>query len=273
LSAASAPGASSQRLRTVFCTRGGLFGALVLRQLRSCERLEVCAIVRSTRVLRPGEGWLRGVLALVSRCGLGYSLYLWCATSLTDLLCRLAPGGAVPARTRDVPVHVTADINDASGLEFLRGCAPQLLVSAFFDQRLHLAALAIPAYGCVNVHPSLLPFFGGVDPVMRARTARAALGVTVHWMTPGLDEGPILAQQPVPVPAAASVLGATAALFRAGADLLVRSLDRIAARDPGVPQGVGSYQGWPTRSDVRALRAMGTALVRAADLRAAAGAG
>jgi methionyl-tRNA formyltransferase len=267
-SAAAGPAAPPLRLRTVFCTRGGLFGALVLRRLRACERIEICAIVRSTRILQPRYGWLRGALALIRRCGLAYALYLWCVTTLADVLCRAVPESAVPARTGAIPVHVTADINGGAGLTFLTGCAPQLLVSAFFDQRLTAAALSIPARGCVNIHPSLLPEFRGVDPVLRARVSgAAALGVTVHWMSPALDDGPVLAQRPVEVPPEASIFAATAALFRAGAELLVEGVERIGGRDPGAPQrGVGSYQGWPTRADVRALHAKGGVLIRAADL-------
>ena len=58
---------SEARLRTVFCTCGGLFGALVLRRLRACDRLEICAVVRSTRVLDPKFGFLRGAAAQVRR--------------------------------------------------------------------------------------------------------------------------------------------------------------------------------------------------------------
>lgn len=167
-------------------------------------------------------------------------------------------------RCRRVPVLRTRDLNSPEGLGFLARCAPDLLVSAFFDQRLGAAALAMPTRGCVNIHPSLLPDFRGVDPVLQARLARAdSLGVTLHWMTPRLDEGAILAQQALSLPARASVLEATAALFTAGAELLAASLERIARRDPGVPQrSAGSYQSWPARAEVRALRALGIPLIR-----------
>jgi methionyl-tRNA formyltransferase len=74
------------RLRTVFCTCGGLFGALVLRRLRASDRLEICGIIRSVRVLDPRFGFLRGALAQIRRSGVAYALYLWCTTTLTDWL-------------------------------------------------------------------------------------------------------------------------------------------------------------------------------------------
>jgi phosphoribosylglycinamide formyltransferase-1 len=52
----------------------------------------------------------------------------------------------------------------------------------------------------VNIHPSLLPAFPGLDTHARALAAGVALhGCTVHLVTAGVDEGPILAQAAVPV--------------------------------------------------------------------------
>lgn len=52
----------------------------------------------------------------------------------------------------------------------------------------------------VNIHPSLLPAFPGVDTHARALAAGVRLhGCTVHLVTPGVDEGPIIAQAAVPV--------------------------------------------------------------------------
>jgi phosphoribosylglycinamide formyltransferase-1 len=52
----------------------------------------------------------------------------------------------------------------------------------------------------VNIHPSLLPSFRGLDTHARALAAGVKLhGCTVHLVRPGVDEGPILAQAAVPV--------------------------------------------------------------------------
>jgi phosphoribosylglycinamide formyltransferase-1 len=52
----------------------------------------------------------------------------------------------------------------------------------------------------VNIHPSLLPAFKGLDTHARALAAGVRLhGCTVHLVRPGVDEGPILAQAAVPV--------------------------------------------------------------------------
>ena len=55
----------------------------------------------------------------------------------------------------------------------------------------------------VNIHPSLLPSFPGLDTHARALAGGVRLhGCTVHLVSPGVDEGPILAQAAVPVLAA-----------------------------------------------------------------------
>jgi len=52
----------------------------------------------------------------------------------------------------------------------------------------------------LNIHPSLLPAFPGLDTHRRALAAGVKLhGATVHFVTPALDDGPIVAQAAVPV--------------------------------------------------------------------------
>jgi len=257
-------------LRTVLCTSGGLYGALVLRRLRACDQLDICAVVRSTRTLDPRAGFLRGALTHVRRSGLAYALYLWCATTLADRLCAFAGIEAVPMRSTPpgLPVYATRDVNDADGLRFLTARAPDLLVSAFFNQRLHSAALALPRRGCLNIHPSLLPAARGVDPVFQALLhGSSSLGVTVHFMSPELDSGSIVAQLAFDRRATSSVFATTALLFHEGAELLAASIALIAHGATGTEQiGTGSYQSWPTRTEVRAFRARGGALVNFGDL-------
>lgn len=272
---ASTAGAD-RRLRVVLCTRGGWFGQLVLARLRACERIELCGIVRSSRVYHRDYGFIRGALAYLRRSGLAYSLYLLCATDIAEAVLAMARArravrvGATDSSAAGrpgIPVHTTRDLNDPRGLRFLEDCAPDLLVSAFFDQPLREEALAVAARGSVNIHPSLLPSFRGVDPVLQARLQRAArIGVTVHYMTPVLDGGNILAQDTIE--GRESIFVTTALLFDRGAELLVAALDRIDRRDPGAAQPPGgSYESWPTPGEIRALRSGGDRLIRLADLR------
>jgi len=257
------------RLRTVFCTCGGLYGALVLARLRACAHLEICGIVRSSRVLNPRFGFLQGAIAQIRRSGLRYALYLWCTTTLADGLCALSGLGNRTRRGVAAPRRLTTrDLNDPEGRAFLAECAPDLLISSFFNQRFRAETLAIPTLACLNIHPSLLPDAKGVDPVFQSLLyGGPPLGVTVHFMNTEFDAGRILAQQEVVPRHGASVFELTALLYRDGAELLASTVDRLLAGDTGAAQsGPGSYQSWPTAAETAALRRQGGALLRFMDL-------
>ena len=157
---------TEQPLRIVLCTRGGLHGALVLDHLLASPRAKVVGIVLSSRVLKPGDGFLRGAVDFARRCGLAYTLYLWCATSLADRLLCHAPIAPVArqAKRQGIRMLVTRRVNDAAGTRFVAEAVPDLLVSAFFNQRIDEVVTELPRYGAVNIHPSPLPDFRGVDP-------------------------------------------------------------------------------------------------------------
>ena len=258
-------------IRVVLCTSGGVFGALVLRELLADRRVEVVGVVRSTRVLTPGGGWIRDVLALWRRSGLRYLAYLACATSGAELAGRWIglPPVARVARTRRIPLLATPDVNRPAAVDFLAALRSDVLVSAFFNQRIGAAVCAMPAAGAINVHPSLLPEFKGVDPVFFARLRGArALGVTVHRVTPEFDAGAVLAQTEVAIAPDASVLAATAELFARGAKALCDCLPAVLSGDPGRPQPPGgSYDSWPDPAQVLRLRRSGHRLVALADWR------
>ncbi|OYU97824.1 MAG: phosphoribosylglycinamide formyltransferase [Burkholderiales bacterium PBB5] len=78
--------------------------------------------------------------------------------------------------------------------------APDLVVLAGFMRILTDGFVAHYAGRLLNVHPSLLPAFAGLHTHRRAIEAGCKLaGATVHFVTPTLDHGPIVAQAAVPV--------------------------------------------------------------------------
>lgn len=249
------------RLRTVLCTHGGLPGALVLERLLRCEHVHVTGVVRSSRVLKPRYGLLRGAWAQWRLSGARYTLYLWASTTLADRMLDWQSTGSVArqAAARCIPMLTTRDINAPEGIDFLRSAAPDIVVTAFFNQRLGLQALGIARVASVNLHPSLLPHERGVDPVFYARLRRQTrLGATVHHLAPELDSGSILSQAEVALDPDLDVMRSTAALYARGAELLIDVLPAIAAGDPGQRQSPGGrYDSWPTRAQVRAFRRAG----------------
>jgi phosphoribosylglycinamide formyltransferase 1 len=82
----------------------------------------------------------------------------------------------------------------------LRDSGIELVCLAGYLRRLTPFLVRAWAGRMLNVHPSLLPAFPGLDTHARALAAGVKLhGCTVHLVTEGVDEGPILAQAAVPV--------------------------------------------------------------------------
>lgn len=82
----------------------------------------------------------------------------------------------------------------------LRGAAPQAMVVAAYGLILPPWVLALPAGGCINIHGSLLPRWRGAAPIQRAIEAGdAQTGITIMRMDAGLDTGPMLLDQALPI--------------------------------------------------------------------------
>lgn len=260
---------SAQPINVVFCTRGGIHGALVLARLLSSPRIRLCGVVYSSRVAGPNDGFFAGVARLLRQSGLSYLLYLWCSTSLAEWLMRFSPLQPVQvlAAKNRIPIRTTPRINDESSRQFIAGLRPDLLVSAFFNQHIGDATAAIPTAGAVNIHPSVLPGFKGVDPVFFAALCDGETGVTVHRITRELDGGNILQQEAIAAHPHDSVFRTTARLYDRGGELLVAMLDDIAGGMTGTQQtAAGRYDSWPTPAEVGELKSKRKPLVTLRDL-------
>ncbi|MFC2008374.1 methionyl-tRNA formyltransferase [Chloroflexota bacterium] len=103
------------------------------------------------------------------------------------------------AQTWNLPV-VQLDRLDKGAVAQLAGFAPDVIVVAAFGQKLPQPVLDLPSYGCINIHPSLLPRFRGASPVAAAVLAGDEFtGVSIMLMDRGLDTGPILTRAQIAV--------------------------------------------------------------------------
>ncbi len=90
---------------------------------------------------------------------------------------------------------------DGAVVDALRRLQPDLIAAACFPRRLPLEVLELARLGALNVHPSLLPARRGPDPLFWTfRDGDESGGVTIHLMDAGLDTGPIVKQQQLPIP-------------------------------------------------------------------------
>lgn len=115
--------------------------------------------------------------------------------------------GLAIARNRGVATVVVEHRGFAARAEFDAALAaaidrfePGLVVLAGFMRILTPAFVARYAGRMLNIHPSLLPAFAGLDTHRRALEAGVKIhGCTVHFVTADLDHGPIVAQAAVAV--------------------------------------------------------------------------
>ena len=89
---------------------------------------------------------------------------------------------------------------DAELAKVIDGFAPDLVVLAGFMRILTAGFVRHFEGRLMNIHPSLLPSFAGLHTHRRAIDEGCKVaGATVHFVTPELDHGPIVAQAVVPV--------------------------------------------------------------------------
>jgi len=102
-------------------------------------------------------------------------------------------------------------------------------VVAAYGLILPRAILTAPRLGCLNVHASLLPRWRGAAPIQRALlVGDSETGITIMQMEEGLDTGPILLQQAVPITPGTTAADLSGELAALGARLIVAALDGVA---------------------------------------------
>ncbi|ALA84039.1 methionyl-tRNA formyltransferase [Stenotrophomonas maltophilia] len=115
----------------------------------------------------------------------------------------LAPSPVkLEAVARGIPVYQPESLKDEAAQQQLRDLQPDLMVVVAYGLILPKAVLAIPTHGCWNVHASLLPRWRGAAPIQRAiQAGDATTGVCLMQMEAGLDTGPVLLHQELPIAA------------------------------------------------------------------------
>jgi methionyl-tRNA formyltransferase len=253
-------------LRVVFCTCPSVYSDIVLQELIKSTQLKLVGVVASSRVLRK-KGWnWWDVFLLIHRTSLRYAAYLWMVTSLYTIARRLKVHDAVRDHLSGnrIPVYTTRDINQADGIAFLKGCQADLVLSAHFNQLIGPELLGIPAKGCLNIHPGMLPEYKGVDPVIHAMFRETPqVGVTVHFQDQGFDTGPVVVAGSIPVKPDDSLYSLNCALFRLGISKLLSVIGDDGMVPEGTPQATTeNYDSWPNRILIRKMRANGRKLIK-----------
>lgn len=133
------------------------------------------------------------------------------------------------AMAHGLEVYQPEKIRDAQSIAKLGAYAPECIVVVAFGQILPKEILQMPAFGCVNVHASLLPKYRGAAPIQWAViNGERVSGVTTMRMDEGLDTGDMILKKEVelaPDETGGSLFDRLAAV---GAELAVETLARLA---------------------------------------------
>ena len=138
----------------------------------------------------------------------------------------------------DIPVMQPEKLRLSEAMEQLRAWAPELIVVAAFGQILKKDILEFPRFGCINVHASLLPRWRGAAPINAAILhGEEETGVTIMQMDVGLDTGPMLSQQSIPLTRDDTAGSVFEKLSTLGAALLIETLpDYLSGQLTPTPQ-------------------------------------
>jgi methionyl-tRNA formyltransferase len=142
------------------------------------------------------------------------------------------------AQERDLPVRTPRSLKDEAERRDFADLGADAAVVAAYGLILPAPILRAPRLGCFNVHASLLPRWRGAAPIQRAILAGdTETGITIMHMDEGLDTGPTVLAERIPIGPATTTQDLHDALAQLGARLVVEALDGIAGgRLTPVPQ-------------------------------------
>ena len=147
-----------------------------------------------------------------------------------------SPPVAVTARELGLELDQPDDVNSDAARARIAAAEPDVVCVCAFGALIREPLLS--EHELLNVHPSLLPRWRGAAPIERAIMAGdQQTGVAIMRVTAGLDSGPVAALAHEPIAARDSYGTLAPRLARAGADLLVQTLERpgpFAEQDDGL---------------------------------------
>lgn len=137
-----------------------------------------------------------------------------------------------------IPLYQPEKLRDGGALTILRELAPELIVVVAYGRILPDDILALPKYGCINVHGSLLPAYRGSAPIQRAViNGDAVTGVSTMYLASEMDAGDVIFTAKTEIGKTETSGELFERLAPMGAELLVKTIRAIEdGTAPRVPQ-------------------------------------
>ena len=132
------------------------------------------------------------------------------------------------ALSLNLPVIQPLKIKDPAVIQQLQALKPQIILVVAYGQFLPEQILSLPKYGCVNLHPSLLPKYRGPAPIPWAiLQGEEKTGVTTMFIGEGVDAGPILLQEEIEIEPMDTAATLHDKLAIVGAELLLKTIQGL----------------------------------------------
>lgn len=278
-----------QPKRVIFCTYSSLYSSIVLEKLIAEKDIDIVAIINSTRIIHPEYGAVSGAIKQIQTSGWRYASYLFMVTDLfrwfqplSKILSKVIPtkyqkSVHALAKQQTIPILNTIDINLSESVNFIKESNPDYLLAAHFNQLIKPTVLDLSGIEFLNIHPSVLPAYKGVDPVFYALlTRQKESGVSLHKMSEVFDSGEILSQKIISMRAKQSVFFYNCQLFSEGAILAIAWMKNkttsISESTSFVKDKVNvsnndeNYDSWPDRSQIKQFKQADNYLVKLLEL-------
>jgi methionyl-tRNA formyltransferase len=138
----------------------------------------------------------------------------------------------------NLPILQPVKIRRTEELNRIRSLSPDLIVVMAYGQILPKALLEMPSLACLNLHASILPRHRGAAPIQAAILAGDQMtGMTIMYMSEGLDTGDILLSRSVQIRRRETAASLHDRLAKLGPEALVPALDLILSQAaPRIPQ-------------------------------------
>lgn len=146
----------------------------------------------------------------------------------------LVPKGFETQEMFAIAKHYKVQVQETDGTHdeiksVIESCKTDLLIVASFHKLLKKEIIDYPTFGVINVHAAALPHYRGYHPINWAIIKdEKTLGVTVHYIAEGTDNGDMLAQKMITVSDADDVTSLRKKLTSEGARLLLRVVKQIS---------------------------------------------
>jgi phosphoribosylglycinamide formyltransferase-1 len=216
----------------VKASRWRMGGAQIMRASREC--LELTDAMRVV-IMGSGRGSNAEAILLAQQAGrLGKARVVQILSDKPDAgILALGARFGVPARFVDPAPFKTKLEGEGEGrfIAAVQECAPDLVVLAGFMRVLKPGFLNTFSGKIINLHPSLLPAYPGLDGIGQAfRAGVSETGCTVHYVTPDVDAGEIIEQVMVPIGPGETLDSLTAKVHAAEHRLLPSVIARLSIK-------------------------------------------